>query len=213
MKQEDQQGKEFKIEQLFGSKTRVRLLRLLLDNPERAYYVRELTRRIDAQLNSVRRELQNLVAIGIIGEVSSSILAEEKKLSKLKNDKKKYYRANQNFSFFSELRSIMKKSAILTNKTFVQGLLEGGSVELVLLTGAFIDRKDIPTDILIVGELEPEIIQKSVNDFESEIGREINYTYMPKDEFYYRREITDRFLDSLLNGDKVVLINNTEISL
>ena len=35
------------IEQLFGSKTRVMLLRLFLNNPEKFYYVRELTRNLD----------------------------------------------------------------------------------------------------------------------------------------------------------------------
>ena len=68
-KEEDKDSEDFKIEQLFGSKTRARLLSLFLENSERCFYVRELTRRIDAQLNSVRRELQNLVRLGIVEEV------------------------------------------------------------------------------------------------------------------------------------------------
>ena len=52
--------KEFRIEQLFGSKTRARLL-TLFGECRPGVCVRELTRRIDAQLNSVRRELKNLV--------------------------------------------------------------------------------------------------------------------------------------------------------
>ena len=51
---------DFKIEHLFGSKTRVRLMNLFLEHPERPLYVREVTRKIDAQLNSVRRELKIL---------------------------------------------------------------------------------------------------------------------------------------------------------
>ena len=54
------------IEQLFGSKTRVKLLQLFYSNPNRAFYVREITRKIDEQINSVRRELSNLLSIGII---------------------------------------------------------------------------------------------------------------------------------------------------
>ena len=46
------------IDTLFGSKTRVKLLYLFLNNPGRAFYVREITRRVDEQINSVRRELQ-----------------------------------------------------------------------------------------------------------------------------------------------------------
>ena len=54
------------IEQLFGSKTRVKLLQLFYSNPNRSFYVREITRKIDEQINSVRRELSNLLNIGII---------------------------------------------------------------------------------------------------------------------------------------------------
>jgi hypothetical protein len=54
------------VEQLFGSKTRVKLLQLFFSNPNRAFYVREITRKIDEQINSVRRELSNLLSVGII---------------------------------------------------------------------------------------------------------------------------------------------------
>ena len=53
------------VEQLFGSKTRVKLLKLFYSNPNRPFYVREITRKIDEQINSVRRELANLLSIGI----------------------------------------------------------------------------------------------------------------------------------------------------
>jgi len=67
----------FTPESLFGSKTRVRLLNLFLEHPERPFYVREITRKVDAQLNSVRRELQNLIALNIINEVEGKIIATE----------------------------------------------------------------------------------------------------------------------------------------
>ena len=49
------------LEHLFGSKTRVRLLRLFLHHPEEAFFVRELARKTHFQMNAVRRELENLV--------------------------------------------------------------------------------------------------------------------------------------------------------
>ena len=47
------------LDKLFGSKTRAKLLGLLFDNPEKSYYVREITRVIEEQINSFRRELNN----------------------------------------------------------------------------------------------------------------------------------------------------------
>ena len=58
----------FKLEQMFGSKTRARLMSLFLQCSQDAFYVRQLTRKIDAQLNSVRRELKNLLEMGLIRE-------------------------------------------------------------------------------------------------------------------------------------------------
>ena len=55
------------IDSLFGSKTRVKLLNLFLNNLDQSFYVREITRLIDEQINSVRRELANMVSVGVVG--------------------------------------------------------------------------------------------------------------------------------------------------
>ena len=47
------------IEKLFGSKTRAKLLELFFSNTSKSYYVREVTRLVEEQINSVRRELIN----------------------------------------------------------------------------------------------------------------------------------------------------------
>ncbi|MDP2631778.1 MAG: hypothetical protein Q8P30_03375 [Candidatus Uhrbacteria bacterium] len=201
----------YKIEQLFGSKTRARLLSLFLENQERCFYVRELTRRIDAQLNSVRRELQNLVDLGVVSEVEGKIISTESDVEpgvlKKRADKKKFYQANKSCPFFDELRSIMKKAAIMTNQSLVHELNKKGKVDLLFLTGRFIDNSDVNSDILVVGSVSAEDLQAAIKNVETAIGREVNYTHMPKDEFLYRREVKDRFVSSLLETDKVVLIN------
>ena len=78
------------IEQLFGSKTRVKLLQLFYSNPNRSFYVREITRKIDEQINSVRRELSNLLNIGIITSDNTN--------------NKVYYEVNQKFEYFKPLQ-------------------------------------------------------------------------------------------------------------
>ena len=160
----------------------------------------------------MRRELKNLVELGIVLEVEGKIIKDEKDetVKKRGDDKKKFYKADPYFAFFSELRGIMKKSSVMVNKAFVQQLSKKGKIDLLLLTGKFIDREDIPSDILIVGEIENKDIQKAVEEFEVEIGQEINYTYMPREEFTYRREVADRFLESLLDSEKILLTNTID---
>jgi len=42
------------------------------------------------------------------------------------------------------------------------------------------------------------------------LEREINYTVMTKEEFLYRKDITDKFLYTILDGKKVEIINKFE---
>lgn len=195
------------LEQLFGSKTRVRVLRLLLDRPRRAYFVRELTRKTGAQLNSVRRELMNLMKIGIVEEVDDPTLSTKKTGAQ---KKRKFYRANEAFPFISELASIMKKSALFMHEAFLEHISQPKKLDLVYLTGHFVDAKS-PTDMLIVSSLSAEEIRQAIVAFEHEVGREINYTLMTRDEFEYRFDLKDKFLMSLLNAKRVELIDNIKL--
>ncbi|MDO8509770.1 MAG: ArsR family transcriptional regulator, partial [bacterium] len=54
------------LEHLFGSTTRVKLLQIFFSSPDRAYFMRELARLVEVQLNAIRRELANLEKLGII---------------------------------------------------------------------------------------------------------------------------------------------------
>jgi predicted transcriptional regulator len=193
----------FRIEQLFGSKTRARLLGLFLENPEQSFFVRELTRKIDAQLNSVRRELQNLVELGLVIESSGKSTSKSLALS----DRKKFYLVNTNFLLFHDLRNLFRKIQILLKQSLVQEIQTRGDVDLLVFTGRFVDNKDVQTDLLIVGGIDQKALQKIVSEFEAELGYEINYTLMTKDEFNYRRQITDRFLFAILGGEKVVMVD------
>lgn len=192
---------EFRIEQLFGSKTRARLLGLFLENSNRSFYVRELARRIDAQLNSVRRELKNLVDIGIVLEVEGQKSGDEEG----ETDNKRFYQANHDFPIFEDLRNVMKKVAVLMNHSLIKRLQSLGRLDLLVLTGRFTDSPTIQSDVLVVGDFKAEQVQQAIHEFEIEIAREVNYTYMPRTEFEYRRDVSDRFLASILQGKRIIL--------
>ncbi len=193
----------FNIEHMFGSKTRARLMSLFLQQPKEVFYVRELTRRIDAQLNSVRRELKNLMDLGLILEKQSDTTRVAGTLA----EKKKFYMANVDFILFDDLRSLFQKVQILLKQNLVQEIDEKGSIYYFAFTGRFVDAKDISTDMLIVGDIKQELLEEMIKKFEAEIPYEINYTLMPKDEFRDRRQVADRFLSSILNAEKVVMID------
>jgi len=199
--------KEFKLEQLFGSKTRARLLGIFLQHPDNAFFVRELTRKIGAQLNSVRRELKNLLELGLVIEQKSQ--SEKKKTSLA--EKKKFYRANTDFVLYEDLRSLFTKVHILLKNNLVQEIDEKGDISYFAFSGVFVSQKDVPTDLMIVGSIDQKVLQKLVARFEEEMGQEINYTLMPKEEFLYRHQVSDRFLLSILETKRIVMIDRLNI--
>ena len=201
------------LEQLFGSHTRVLLLRLFLDHPENAYYVREITRLLDTQVHSVRRELENLQAFGLLvvveppTEQAGSELEAGKISSAKEEAQKKYYRLNKDFVLYAELRALFVKARLLIERDLVEKVQKVGRINYLALTGMFVGFQDWPTDIFIVGNINREKLQRLVRGFEKELQRPINYTTMTKQEFLYRREVTDRFVFTILENKKIVVID------
>src|ERR1700733_7421316 len=110
------------IEQLFGSKTRVKLLQLFYSNPNRSFFVREITRKIDEQINSVRRELANLLNIGII--VSENM------------NNRLYYEVNQKFEYYAALSAIFgQPTKSKASKTAVAKVAPSGEVHELTTVG------------------------------------------------------------------------------
>lgn len=198
----EEKNESFQIEQLFGSKTRARLLITFLTHPKEQYYVRELSRLVGAQLNAVRRELQNLLDIGIIVERDGG---DQEDGEDGRPENRRYYQANRLFPIFEDLSALMGKVGLLMDKVLVDSLAAAGDLRGLVLTGQFTGQNNIQTDVLIIGEFDKEALARAVKDFEIEIGKEVNYTLLSAAEFAYRKEVADRFLLAIINGKKMVL--------
>src|SRR5688572_10285718 len=192
------------LEQLFGSKTRVRLLRLFLNNAKDAYFVRELTRKIGAQINAVRNELDNLVERGLVAAVVDFDDEEAEDKAKGKNrrsvQQRKYYRINVDSLLYPEMRALFMKAQVMLEKDFVRRLTVAGPISYLALTGFFVSEEPSPTDLLVVGKINREKLAAVIRNFEREVGREVNYTVLTPQEYRYRRDVTDRFLYSILES-------------
>ncbi len=199
------------LEQLFGSKTRVRLLRLFLQQGKQAFFVRELSRRIGAQINAIRNELENLTEMGIIVATDTPVafVSTDKKsgIEKASNKRKKYFRLNSDSPIYPELQALFVKSRVMLEKDFVQKLAGCGGISYLAMCGHFVGQTDGPTDLLIVGRVNRQKLLSLIRSFEREVGWEINYTVMLPQEYKYRRDVTDRFLYSILEAPKIVMVD------
>lgn len=187
------------IDALFGSKTRVKLLHLFLNNPGKSFYVREITRLIDEQINSVRRELSNMMNVGIITSETT--------------DNKLYYEVNQRYEHYVPLRAIFADQHVeavvpagpVINWHDTLKRLPG--VRLVVLSGILVQGSASTVDILIVGDSPASKLKKIMKDVEKAEGRDLNYSVLSYDEFYYRLSVRDKFITEILNGKYSVLVD------
>ncbi|MDB5168662.1 MAG: putative transcriptional regulator [Candidatus Saccharibacteria bacterium] len=193
------------VEQLFGSKTRVKLLQLFYSNPNRSFYVREITRKIDEQINSVRRELSNLLSVGIITSDNTN--------------NKLYYEVNQKYEYYDPLQQIfgggVKKTRAKKTVATEDGqevandtdLKAVGHIDLAVYTGQFTRDDTAGVDIFIVGEVNPNALQKYVDDLEKQENKSLRYTVMRLDDFKYRQSINDRFAVAMMQAKKQILVD------
>ncbi len=218
------------IEQLFGSKTRVKLLQLFYSNPNRAFYVREITRKIDEQINSVRRELSNLLSIGIITSDPTN--------------NRLYYEVSQDYEYYKPLAmifggmaitetpvkpvpkkedgkkpveseptpsSVAPKADVGAEHAMAKGFRSLGKVDLAILSGQFTRDDSAGIDVLIVGNVNESKVDKFMAELESTENKELRYTVLPLDNYQYRLQINDRFISNVLAAKKQVIINTQEL--
>lgn len=189
-------------EKLFGSKTRAKLLHLFFENPGKSFYVREMTRVIDEQINSVRRELLNLENIGIIKNETY--------------DNKIYYSANMKHPFAHPFAEMFSKKVDASCDGGVKGTTWGEYCRPVrnYLKGLVVTNR-LPgqdgIDLLIIGNDRTKKLTRWAEVMEKKLGKPLNYSIMAVDDFTYRQRVGDRFISEILEMEITEIIDPEKI--
>ena len=192
------------IDSLFGSKTRVKLLHLFLNNPEKSFYVREITRMIDEQINSVRRELANMVSVGIVQQDAI--------------DNKLYYSVNEDYPYIKPLAAIFSDKnteggmGAASSVSWKDSLGRMRSLRLAIISGKLVVGSSSAVDLLLVGDdMSAVTIKNLVKKIEKDRKIEINYAVISYDDFYYRMSVKDRFIMDIVRNKHSVLVDAENI--
>ncbi|MCF7860223.1 hypothetical protein K9M09_01215 [Patescibacteria group bacterium] len=188
------------LARIFGSNARVKMLKTFLGKPEQKYYTRQLSRDLELQVNSVRRELENLHNIGLIQEEGTDdmLSAEEgSKTTKTAKNDKKYFVVNYDFLLFRELKSLFAKANLLSCQDFLKNIDDVGKITHLWLSGIFTGETKAPVDLLLVGKVNKTQLLQKIKVLEEDLGKEINFTIMDESEYEYRTDINDIFLYKL----------------
>lgn len=193
-------------EKLFGSKTRAKLLELFFANTNKSFYVREITRVIEEQINSVRRELMNLESIGIIRNETY--------------DNKVYYTANMKHPYahaFQEMFAPHKVAAVAN----VQDIRRKPSntwdeyirpVAKYLRAMALFNRApgQDGIDLLIIGDDKTKKLTRWAEVVEKKQGKPLDYVILGRDDYLYRLSVKDRFVLGILEDAEIAELYDPE---
>ena len=186
------------LRDIIVSKVRVKLLQTFLDRPDELFYVRQLVRKTDEEINAVRRELGRMEKAGMV--------KKEARGNRL------YYWFDRNDPLYGDLLSLISKTVGLGGE-IVKNKNKLGRIKFAMLSGRFTRRlptKEGGVDFLIVGEVILPELARIVAKEEKRLEREVNYTIMTRNEFDFRKKRRDPFLLGILAGSRVMLIGDEE---
>lgn len=186
------------LEDLIVSRVRVKLLELFLSNPGSIFHVRDIVRRVDEEINAVRRELLHME--------KCSMVSKEPRANRL------FYKFREDYPLYFDLLALINKTKnlggdILKNKNKI------GKIKYAFLSGKFIRNKiSTPNEVemLIVGNVVLPQVAQFVRAEETKRSREVNYTVMSEDEFTFRKARRDPFLLSILEKSRIMIIGDEE---
>jgi predicted nucleotidyltransferase len=187
------------LEELLSSQARVAILKLLLLNAGRRFYLREIASLAEQPVRAVQRELPKLERIGLIGhEVDGN---------------RKYYEVNRDCPIFPELKSIFLKTVGLGD-ALRQHLSERlGAIEVAFIYGSYAsgeERLDSDIDLFVVGTIGARELSSVLATARSDLAREINPVILTRQEFAAKVASGNHFVLSLLEEPKTFLVGNAE---
>lgn len=136
-----------------------------------------------------------------------------KKAKKASRPDKIVYSLNTGFEFFEELKNLILKSSPAQKDEMVKRISELGRVRLAVISGIFMNTNgsdifESPADLFIVADdVNKRRLKRLLGSLEADVGKEIKFSMMDKEEFQYRYGMFDRFIRVLLEGPHEKIIN------
>jgi predicted nucleotidyltransferase/predicted transcriptional regulator with HTH domain len=184
------------IERLFTSKTRTKVLGLLLFNQDKEYHLREIARIVRTIPTYVSKELDNLVKINLV--------------IKKKRANLNIYSVNKDCVFLDDLKRIFLKTDYL-GELIKQGL-KGEGVRYCFIYGSFAQGTESSAsdiDLFLVSEIKEDKIIKVIQKVEKATQREINYVLW-NEETFEKKASGHHLLKTIKKGKIIMLIGDED---
>lgn len=184
------------LSQLLSSKHKSGIVNLFLAHPGRSFAAAEIKAATKSTPKLLAETLKELSKMGflLVGG----------------RDRVKYYQVDKHFALFPELLGLLRKVKKVPSDLLVKELSKLNDCKVIILTGVFVGRPRIETDILLVGKVSERRLANSLKIIQKLAEQEVNYTVMPLAEFDYRKIMSDRFIKNILENGPVVVTDRTK---
>lgn len=184
---------------LIISRVRVKMLSLFLSHPGTIFHVRDIVRKVDEEINAVRRELAHMEKAGMV--------SKEARANRL------FYTFRKDYPLYYELIELVGKTNGL-GLDIQKQKAKLGKIKFAMLSGRFLrglkKKGTSDVDLLVVGSVVLPELAQIVKLEETKRGSELNYTVMTEEEFLFRKRRRDPFVISILTGSRVMIIGDEE---
>ena len=181
------------LAQLLTSKPKTHLINLLLAHPDRSFSYTELRINSSCPNALLKLTLKELTKMNF--------------LTITQKNQVKYYQMNRHFPLYPELLNLLRKVKNVPQDTLAKALSKLTECKLVALTGVFVARPRVETDLLFVGKVGTKKLEKIIKLAEKYAEQEISYTIFSQQEFDYRKIMNDRFLKNVMENSPVLVID------
>lgn len=187
------------LEDIVISRVRVKVLTLFLTHPGEIFHVRDIVRKVDEEINAVRRELAHME--------KGAMVTKEQRANRL------FYMFRKDYPLYYELLELISKSSGL-GADMLKQKAKLGKLKYVMVSGRYIrgipKKSQSDVDLLVVGNVVLPELSQIIKAEEVRREREINYTVMTEEEFAFRKSRRDPFVLSVINGSRVMIIGDEE---
>ncbi len=199
------------LSKLFGSASRVKIIRLFLLNPEEIFAPREVCKKARVLSHVARKELALLKDIDFIVRKKKSVSPSEKN-RRGRHKKVDGWILNVSFPLLTSLQKLILNIAPFSGSELLRKINKSGRIKLVVLSGIFIQESNSRVDILVVGDsIKKGYLEKVLREVEAEIGKELIYAIFSTQDFIYRLGIYDKFVRDILDYPHEKILNKLEL--
>ena len=190
------------LSKLFGSEAKVKIMRMFLFNPEHVFDVRDISQRTKTNPITVRKEISLLQKMRLI---------KRRKLTRKKSNGHGFV-LDSHFAYLLPLQNFLINIEPLNPKEIIKKISRLGNIKLIIIAGVFIQEPESRIDLLIVGDhVKKGTLENTIKTLESEIGKELRYTYFTTEDFKYRLGMFDKLTRDILDYPHRKVLNKLGI--